>query len=544
MTDRINDALSGLSPAQCAAVGAGATAATIGAYSVYSNAGDVKKAFFRVLKAAPGASAIYKSLGDKAAADLREDIHGATCVHDDVPEVDEIPDEGLSHEVILKAAKTLADHEEHLQSSGRISGVVYGGEKEHTTLQNQIYALYSLSNPLHPDIFPSTKKMEAEVIAMTLSMLRGGKDCVGAMTSGGTESILLAMKAYRDWGRAHRGITAPEIVMPVSAHPAFNKAAAYFGIKLVRTKIDPVTYRADLKAMEAAITSNTVALVGSSPQYPHGVVDDITGIAKLAKERGIGCHSDCCLGGYFLAWARQFCDDIPAFDFSVDGVTSISCDTHKYGYSVKGTSTVLFNNADLRRHMYFVETDWPGGIYASATVAGSRAGGLVACTWASLLAMGKNGYMTRAREIHKTAMAIKEGIRDGTAGPHVKLMGESYSSVVGFDAKSKNFDIFMLMDQMKQKHGWVLNPLQMPQGIHVCVTYPIAGQEQEFLDNLRTSAEYVAKHGSSEEKGSAAIYGMTSTLPDREAVADTVTVFLDVCLETRTDGMAKIPSSE
>jgi sphinganine-1-phosphate aldolase len=409
---------------------------------------------------------------------------------------------------------------------------VYGGEEAHTDLQNQIYALYSLTNPLHPDIFPSTRKMESEVIRMTISMLQGDRECVGAMSSGGTESILLAMKSYRDWGLS-RGLKVTEVVAPKSAHPAFDKAANYFGIVLKRAPIDPVTFRADVAAMEAMITPNTVALVGSAPQYPHGVIDDIPALAKIAQERGIGMHTDACLGGYFLAWARQFCDDITPFDFSVPGVTTMSCDTHKYGYSVKGTSTILFRNAEWRKHMYFVETEWPGGIYASPTIAGSRAGGLIACTWASLLATGKDGYMRRAGEIHKTAMAIKEGIRSGRAGPHIVLQGESYSSVVAFC--SKKFNVFELMDEMKHKHGWVLNPLQMPQGLHLCVTYPIAGKEEEFLDNLRDCAAFVAENGSAEQKGSAAVYGMTSTFADRVAVADAVQVFLDCSLEDTVD---------
>lgn len=417
----------------------------------------------------------------------------------------------------------------------KVSGVVYGGEEAHTRLQSEIYSIYALSNGLHPDIFPSVRKMEAEVVRMTISMLQGNRECVGTMTSGGSESILLACKAYRDQGIS-RGIKHPEIVLPRSAHPAFEKAAAYFNIKLRKAPTDAKTFAVDVAAAERLITPSTVALVGSAPNYPHGIIDDIPALAAIAKKHNIGMHTDACLGGYFLAWARQFCDDITPFDFSVDGVTSISCDTHKYGYSVKGTSTLLFNSAELRAHMYFVSTEWPGGIYASPTVAGSRPGGLVACTWASLLATGQDGYMRRAKAIHKTAMAIKEGIKSGAAGPHVQLIGESFSSVVAFCTPRIN--VFEVMDQMKNKHGWVLNPLQMPQGVHVCVTYPISGKEDEFLANLQASAAYVHTHKKAEVEGAAAIYGLTSTLPDRVAVGDTVKIYLDCSLEDSKDAAA------
>ena len=252
-------------------------------------------------------------------------------------------------------------------------------------------ASQSQSNPLHPDVWPSGAKFEAEIVAMTVGMLgdgqeAGGEDAsgedaggemVGTVTSGGTESILLAMKTYRDWARARHGIRRPEIVAPVTADAAFDKAAEYFDMPIVKVAVG-ADCRADVVAARKAITRRTAVVVGSAPSFSHGTIDPILDLSELARERGIGFHTDACLGGFVLPWAKKLGYPVPAFDFSLPGVTSISADTHKFGYAAKGTSVVLYRGQELRRFQYFVAADWPGGLYCTPTFAGSRPGALSA----------------------------------------------------------------------------------------------------------------------------------------------------------------------
>ena len=267
-----------------------------------------------------------------------------------------LPGHGLGGDEVLATVEDLAGRERARWRDGLASGAVYHGGDEHVAFLNRVYAAASQVNPLHADLWPSGAKFEAEIVAMTAGLLGGdtaGDDpagqVVGTVTSGGTESILLAMKAYRDRARARarRRVARPEVVAPATAHVAFDKAAQYFGIKLVRVPVGP-DFRAEVAAMARAVTRRTVALVGSAPTFPHGVIDPIEELAAVAAERGIGFHTDACLGGFVLPWARRLGYDVPAFDFSVPGVTSMSADTHKFGYAAKGTSVVLYRGAELR----------------------------------------------------------------------------------------------------------------------------------------------------------------------------------------------------
>ncbi|HVZ36007.1 MAG TPA: aminotransferase class V-fold PLP-dependent enzyme, partial [Polyangiaceae bacterium] len=329
----------------------------------------------------------------------------------------ELPARGLPAAEILGEMQAMAERERPRWQNGRVSGAVYHGGAEHVRLLNDVYALHSQSNPLHADVWPSATKYEAEIVSMTARLLgandeaRSGQPAiVGTVTSGGTESILLAMKAYRDRARVELGIHEPEIVTPDTAHAAFDKAAEYFGIRRVNV---PVTadLRADVQAMSAAITARTIALVASTPSYPHGVIDPVSELAAVARNRGIGLHVDACLGAFILPFARQLGYPVAAFDFRVPGVTSMSADTHKYGYAAKGTSVVLYSTPELRRYQYFVATDWPGGLYSSPTLSGSRPGALGAACWAALLHVGYDGYLDAARRILETAAQLRAGIR-------------------------------------------------------------------------------------------------------------------------------------
>ena len=324
-----------------------------------------------------------------------------------------LPAEGRARADILKEIRELTGREEAKWRDGFASGAVYHGDQGHIDFLNEVYALNSQANPLHPDLWPSAVKFESEIVAMTAAMLGGGEEGLptvsGTVSSGGTESIMLAMRTYRDQARSERGITEPEMVVPLSAHATFDKASHYFDIATVPVPLGP-DWRADVSAVEAAINENTVAVVGSAPGFPHGVVDPIEEMSELAREAGVGFHTDCCLGGFVLPWAERLGYPVPPFDFRLPGVTSISADTHKFGYAAKGTSVVLYRTPELRLHQYYRTATWMGGLYYSPTFAGSRPGGLSAECWAAMVAFGEEGYLAATRAILESAATIRRGV--------------------------------------------------------------------------------------------------------------------------------------
>ncbi|MBI5052553.1 MAG: aminotransferase class V-fold PLP-dependent enzyme, partial [Chloroflexi bacterium] len=342
---------------------------------------------------------------------------------DSFPAFAQIPQAGIGREEIIGEMEAMREKEESRWKDGFVSGAVYHGDEEHIRFLNRVYALNSQSNPLHSDLWPSTTKFEAEIVSMTATMLgaaRASDPICGTLSSGGTESILLAMKTYRDRARDQKGITRPEMIAPITAHAAFEKAAQYFNIKMVRVPVD-ANFRADVAATRKAINGNTVVIVGSAPSFPHGAIDPIEPLSELARERGIGFHTDACLGGFVLPWAEKLGYHVPPFDFRLRGVTSISADTHKYGYAAKGTSVILYRGLELRRYQYYSTADWPGGLYFSPTFAGSRPGALSAACWATLVTMGEQGYMQATKKILETAATLKKGI---AAIPELRLLGD------------------------------------------------------------------------------------------------------------------------
>lgn len=445
------------------------------------------------------------------------------------PSFTRLPEEGLDRQKALDEMESLRAREEPRWKSGFISGAVYHGDEEHIDFLNRVYAINSQSNPLHADVWPSTVKFEAEVIAMTADMLGAGalkgrgpeQEVCGTLSSGGTESILLAMKTYRDWARQRRGIRKPEMIVPTTAHPAFDKAAQYFSIKMVRVPVG-ADFRADLKRTRQAINRNTIVLVGSAPSFPHGVIDPIQELSEMASRGGIGFHTDACLGGFVLPWANKLGYPVPAFDFGLPGVTSISVDTHKYGYAAKGTSVVLYRGQELRHFQYNTTTEWPGGLYFSPTFAGSRPGALSAACWAALVTLGEKGYLDATQRILETAARIKEGIR---SMPELKILGDPLW-VIAFTSAS--LDIYKVMDALAEK-GWGLNGLYKPPAVHLCVTlrHTQPGVAERFLDDLQAAIETVKR--SPELKGSLApVYGMAATVPMRGLVSDMLKRYLDL----------------
>jgi sphinganine-1-phosphate aldolase len=437
-----------------------------------------------------------------------------------------LPERGVARDEVLRTVRDLAARERPRWRDGLASGAVYHGGDDHVEFLSRVYAATSQVNPLHADLWPSGAKFEAEIVAMTAAMLGGddpGRQIVGTVTSGGTESILLAMKAYRDRARARiRGrVTRPQVVAPTTAHVAFDKAAQCFGIKLVRVPVD-ADYRADVGAMRRAVTRRTVALVGSAPTFPHGVIDPIEELAAVAAERGIGFHTDACLGGFVLPWARRLGYDVPPFDFSVPGVTSMSADTHKFGYAAKGTSVVLYRGAELRSHQYFTATEWPGGLYFSPTLAGSRPGGLSAACWAAMVATGEDGYLEATGRVLETGAAIRDGI---AAIPQLRVLGDPLW-VVAF--ASDTVDVYRVLERMTRR-GWSLNGLHRPAAVHLCVTlrHTRPGVAERFLADLRTSvAEALSQP--TDDQGLAPVYGLAATLPFRGVVRDLLKRYLDL----------------
>ncbi len=443
---------------------------------------------------------------------------------------DRIPREGRDRGEIMALLDALRRREEPRWKGGYASGAVYHGGGGHAELLAQAYALHAHSNPLHPDLWPSSTKFEAEIVAMTANMLSGaevtrhrrGAKVVGAVSTGGTESILLAMLAYRDWGRA-RGIERPEVLAPVTAHAAFRKAAHYFGVRLVDVPVDEA-FRADVGAMRDRVTDATVALVGSAPSFPHGAQDPIPEIAALAEESAVGCHVDACLGGFLLPWAERLGYPVTPFDFRLPGVTSISVDTHKYGYAAKGTSVILYRSEELFHRQCYAATDWPGGLYASPTLLGSRPGGLIAAAWASLLATGEEGYIAAARGVLEAADRIKQGVR---AIPDLKVLGDPLFVIA---IASDSLDVYRVMDHMAAR-GWSLNGLHHPSAFHIAVTrrHSEEGVADRFLQDLEASVREV-RQSPPEAGGMAPLYGLASVAPG-ELVQGLLEAYLDVLYE-------------
>jgi len=435
-----------------------------------------------------------------------------------------LPQTGLEQADILHQLESLKNREESRWRDGYVSGAVYHGDQIFTEFLNQVYAIHSQANPMHTDVWPSSTKFEAEIVAMTAEMLGATEtadEICGTVSSGGTESILLAMKTYRDRAREERGIRRPEMIAPSSAHTAFDKAAQFFGIKLIRTPVTP-DFRADVNAIKRAINHNTIVIIGSAPCFPHGVIDPIEELSTLAQTHGVGFHTDACLGGFVLPWVEKLGYPVPAFDFRLPGVTSMSADTHKYGFAAKGTSVVLYRGLELRRFQYFTAADWPGGLYFSPTLAGSRPGSLSAVCWAAMLAMGQDGYLKATKSLLETASVIKAGIADI---PELYLLGDPLW-VLAFGSDTLN--IYQVMDQMNQSN-WSLNPLQKPIAVHIALTlrHTQPGVAEKFIHDLRQAVQHVKAHPQ-EESGSAPVYGMAATIPLRGLVREMLRRFTDI----------------
>ncbi len=414
-----------------------------------------------------------------------------------------MPTRGRSRQELLTELRTMAAEEDRLGDAGRCSGSIYSGDHEHYHFLTEAFETFAHSNVLQRDMYPSANKLEGEIVAMTLDMLNApavaehhpGQEPCGVLTSGGSESLISAVYAYREWAREERGITEPQMIMPRTAHVALDKGAHYFGVEVLHAPVGP-DLLVDVDWVREHITDRTILLVGSAGSYPYGLIDPISALGELAEEHGIGLHVDGCLGGFILPWGQRLGYDIPPFDFTVPGVTSISADTHKYGYALKGTSVLMYRDKNQREHQYFTAPDWPGGLYLSPGISGSRSGGLIAATWASMVSLGRQGYLEVAEAIFRTAASIRASVE---SIPELQVMGDP-TFLVAFRTNPQHLDdmsIFHVNDALIER-GWRMNALHLPPALHFCVTRPNTqpGVAEQFSRDLRAAVDYAANPAS------------------------------------------------
>jgi sphinganine-1-phosphate aldolase len=406
----------------------------------------------------------------------------------------ELPKTGLPREQVIARMRERKERDADWRGA-RTWSLVYPAGPDVDAMLRDANELYLYENALNPFRFPSLREMEVEVVSMTGHLLHAPEGFGGAMTSGGTESILLGVLTARERARKERGIERPEMVVPYSAHPAFAKAAKVLGIELRQAPLD-ADRRADVAAAKELLSDNTVLVVGSAPNYPFGTIDPIEELAALAAERGISFHTDSCLGGFLLPFYERLGEPVPPFDFRVPGVTTLSADVHKYGYCTKGASVILHREErTLKRHQLFVFDRWPGGLYASFAMAGARPAAPIAAAWAILQHLGEEGYLRLARQVRDTTKKLRAGI-DAIPGLHV--LADPAMSVFAFGSES--LDVFAIGDVLDER-GWHVDRQQGPDALHLMVSPEHAHVADRFLEDLRFAA---AHHGTA--KGREARY--------------------------------------
>ncbi len=368
---------------------------------------------------------------------------------------------------------------------GKVFAYVYDAGPAVRDIGHQAYDLYLDENGLDPTVFPSVLSLENDVVGVVRDILRGGPEVSGSFTSGGTESCMLAVKTARDEARA-RGVTTPNLVCPVTAHAAFHKACHYLGLELRLVPVGP-DFRVRAEDIEAKIDSDTALVVVSAPGYAHGVVDPVREVAAVAAGRGVLCHVDACIGGFVLSFFRQIGRPVPEFDFTVPGVTSMSIDLHKYGFSPKGASVVLYRDAALRQHQFFTTAAWSGYVMVNPTIQSSKSGGPIAAAWAVMNHLGQDGYAALAATIAEATDRIIDGVE---RIPGLRLLARPDTNLVAVEADG--FSIFAVSDAMRER-GWYLQPQLGSAGsranIHLSIGPNAAPHVDAMLADLRWAVE-------------------------------------------------------
>lgn len=519
----INRFFDGKEPWQIVTMTASSVLAIVWAHSLY-NAKDsvttrLRREFFRWLRQVPIVRRKIEEKMTEINSDFRKDVKkklaGVTIRR-------ELPETGLDAELVLEEIRDHVNLGGYDWKNGNVSGAVYHVDQEISKVACEAYTMTAYTNPLHADIFPGINKMEAEIVRMAINLFHGDDDCCGTVTTGGTESIIMACKAFRDLAYS-KGISNPQIIVPSTVHSAFDKAAQYLGLSVKTVPVNPETMTVDVAKVKRAIGRRTCLIVGSAPNYPYGTMDDIIALSNVALEYDVPLHVDACLGGFVAAFMTDAGHHVPVFDFRLPGVASMSADTHKYGFAPKGTSVVLYRKPEYRHHQYTVTTEWPGGVYGSPTVNGSRAGGLIAACWATMMFVGKSKYVEMTDQIIKTARHIEAELRKVNG---IFIFGKPATSVVAWG--SDQFDIFKMADLL-HKRGWALNALQFPSGIHICVTHAHThpGVMERFINDVKDTAAACLKDNATPVLGKMAIYGVAQEISDRSLVSDITKYFID-----------------
>ncbi len=399
---------------------------------------------------------------------------------------------------------------------GKFFGYVYYPGDEYYSIIKEAYANFSATNALNPSTFPSLKRMENEIVSIAAHLLNGDENTCGSLTSGGTESIFMSVKTAKDWAKKNKKSTAPELLISASAHPAFCKAADYMDIKYQLIQLD-AKFKTDLNDLKNKVSANTIMIVGSAPQYPQGIIDPIKEMAEIASQAGCLMHVDACVGGFLLPFLKMNGVDLPEFDFSVHGVTSMSADVHKYGYAAKGASVVLYKNPDLRKSQYYVKTDWSGGIYGSPSFLGTRGGGPIAAAWTTLNVIGMDGYTKMAKEVYDEVQKIKKVIIEEITD--VYILGNPKTTL--FAIASDSIDVFELADELAIL-GWTINRQQNPMSLHIILNAIHIGKADVFLNDLKTAIAITKKFSINKLKNNiqvGAVRGLKKILNDKQFTA-------------------------
>lgn len=395
---------------------------------------------------------------------------------------------------------------------GRLWSLVYYLDEAHEEFLGQAYQAYASANGLNPTAFKSLKRLENDIIAAVAGLLHGTPEVCGVVTSGGTESCLLAVKTYRDLAR-ERGVTRPEMVLPVTAHVAWSKASEYFQVKVRTLQLDERLH-ADVSRLPGLLNRNTVMVLGSAPEYPHGSIDPIEAMGEITAKLGVPLHVDACVGGFILPFMEMNGRALPRWDYRVPGVTSISADIHKYGFASKGASTITYRNLELLKRQMFVSQDWPGGVFASPALLGTRPGGAYAAAWAAMQHFGVAGYRDLADRTMRAFDRMREGI---DAMPELKVLGAPSGPLLAFGSRDPRVNIYAVGDQMDAL-GWHINRLQNPDGLHAMITAGHLAVVDDYLRDLARAVTTVKANPALARSGSAATYGLLSHVPLRGLV--------------------------
>tara|TARA_R110002110_G_scaffold413729_1_gene641660 strand:+ start:155901 stop:157340 length:1440 start_codon:yes stop_codon:yes gene_type:complete len=392
------------------------------------------------------------------------------------------PQQGKTPDDILSSLKARKEHDVPWED-GRVFAYIYDAGEEAEQLLKDAFSLYLMENGLDPTSFPSCMELEKEVIGMAVDLVNGGDDATGTFTSGGTESILLSLKTTRDYYRDVRpDITEPEILMTKTAHPAFHKACQYFDLKAVTVDVDD-DFCAIPELLEAAITPNTILMVGSAPSYAHGAIDPIAELGQVALQHDLLFHVDCCVGGMYLPFAKELGYDIPDFDMSVPGVTQLSMDFHKWGYAAKGASCILYKHRAIRRYQIFSYANWTGYAVINPGVTSTKGGGPIAACWAILNHIGRDGYLKLVQASQEASAKIVAAVKEIDG---LEMMGKAQINMLAI--RATDFNIFPVADQMKER-GWFIQPqfgfANSSENMHLSVGYHNAHQIDEFVCDLK-----------------------------------------------------------